>query len=205
MMFNIKVLGVFIFILSIASSLPDNFYRRLEDSESDNQSVAEIVREEYIDQNGNKRTRGCNHAKPPLSGSLTCNYYREREFCEAKCIANYKFPDGSIVKSYNCSYNGNMWNKIEIIPDCEPAVPSIGCDIVTGKHQFVMCITDSKTQRCKSQCQSGYGYPDGSRRMETTCTKSNGEYDPVKEIPDCVFTGEEDDDPDVIIFDFEGR
>ncbi|XP_023213268.1 uncharacterized protein LOC111616066 [Centruroides sculpturatus] len=135
---------------------------------------------------------GCNHAKPPLSGSLTCKNYGETEFCQATCIDKYKFPDGSIVKSYNCSFNGNIWSKIEIIPDCEPAIPGIGCNIVIGQKQFSVCVTDPRVQRCRSECIDGYNYPDGSKEIITTCTKSDGKYDPVKEIPDCEIAGVED-------------
>ncbi|XP_023231274.1 uncharacterized protein LOC111631289 [Centruroides sculpturatus] len=57
-MFNIKVLCFFIFTLSFVLSFPDNFYKSLEENYgSDNEDVAKTIREESVDQDGNKHTR----------------------------------------------------------------------------------------------------------------------------------------------------
>ncbi|XP_023234291.1 uncharacterized protein LOC111633881 [Centruroides sculpturatus] len=200
-------------------------WKRLEDSESDYQSVTEIVREESVDQDGNKHNRefeikktdvtnerkkrdsdnliACNLASPPLHGTLWCSRYQRYRFCRAICIENYKFPDGSTIKTYNCSKNGFKYNKIEKIPDCQPIDPSLVCEIVKGKDQLSLCVSDSSTLKCITQCKRGYRFPDGSRKMTTICTKSNGKYDPAKRIPDCIFTGDEDEGPSELIFDIE--
>lgn len=217
-MFNLHFLCFLILVQTTLFCLSNNLFKRNLEIKSDveNKNVAEIVKKEYIDEYGNKKVReyevkrsevsskrskrdtenqiGCNRAKPPISGSISCWGTHTVKTCRAECIGFFKFPDGSNIKTYNCSFNGNTWSKIENLPDCEPAIPGLGCDIGSGENQSSICITTSEKQRCKAQCIEGHRYPDGSKEMEISCNKSEGKYDPIEKFPDCTYTGANDEE-----------